>query len=691
MPPRFRRGFAALVAVPAILVAGCSKEPGTAPRIVSLTVVSGLGQTSFVGALLPAPLVVRASDQNGAPATDVLVTWTVASGGGTVSPSQTVTDANGVAATTFRLGATLGQQAVRATMPGGQPVTFTATATAAPASQITVVSGNAQTAVVRTALPAPLTVRVADAFGNVKEGITVFFTVLQGNGTLSSPSAVTGASGQASVTWTLGPAAGGQRVSATIPGVAPAIFDATGTPAAPALVVVVSGNNQSAPPGAPLPDSLVVRVTDQYENPVKDVNVAWSTVGNGGTVSPLGGKTDPMGRASTAWTLGPTGGPKEARATVQGLAPATFQAAGTIIFASVMAGGRHSCAIDEGGVAYCWGFNDSGQLGIGSVTPGSGPVFANLFPNAVTGGRTFSVGKGTAGAAHSCAIDLNNIPWCWGLNVDGRTGIGSNGAPVTAPDDIAGTNLYRTVSAGASHTCGITTSDRLFCWGSTDQGKLGVGPAAQSFFSTPQAVAPAIAFGAVSSGGLHTCAVTTAGSLYCWGSNARGQAGLGATAGVNVPTQLPGNGYSALVTGLNHSCAVTSNILRCWGANESGQLGDGSTTDRTTPVNAATGFPPFVQLAAGDAHTCGRTAAGIVYCWGLGTSGQLGTSAFASSPNPLPVAGGHTFASISAGGNQTCGVTTGRVVYCWGDNQYGALGNGTQTNAAVPVKVAFQP
>lgn len=429
MQRHFRLAFPAFLAVSAALVAGCQKEPGTAPRIVSLSIVSGLGQTSFVGALLPAPLVVRAADQNGVAVPDIQVSWSVVNGDGTVSPAQTLTGADGVTSTTFRLGSALGQQTVQALLQGGQPVNFVATATAAPASQISIVSGDDQTAVVRTTLPGPLTVKVADAFGNAKEGIPVFFTVLLGNGTLSSSNVITGAGGLASATWTLGPLASTQRVAATIPGVLPAIFDAIATPAAPALVVIVGGNNQSAPPGALLSDSLVIRVTDQYDNPVQDVNVAWTAGGNGGTLSPAGGKTDQVGRLATAWTLGPTGGPKEVRATVQGLSPAIFQAAGTIIFATVMAGGRHSCALDEGGVAYCWGFNDAGQLGIGSVTPGSGPVFANLFPNAVTGGLTFA--SGASGASHSCAITLSSLAYCWGLNNGAQLGSGP-GATSTA-------------------------------------------------------------------------------------------------------------------------------------------------------------------------------------------------------------------------------------------------------------------
>jgi alpha-tubulin suppressor-like RCC1 family protein len=692
MHRRTGRALVALLAiVPAALVTGCS-EPETDPtRIVSLSLVSGGSQTGFVGALLPDPLVVRAIDQDGQPVSGIVITWSVVTGGGVVTPADGTSDADGLTSTSFRLGSTLGTQSVRALIAGSNstPITFNATATAAPASMIAIASGDNQTGVVQTQLPADLTVKVTDAFGNAKEGITVFYNILLGNGTLSAATAQSDAAGLARVKWTLGPLASTQRVSAQIPGAVPVIFDATGTPAAPAIVTVVSGNNQSAPPGALLQDSLVIRVTDQYENPVRDVTVAWTVTAANGSVSPIGGKTDAVGRLATAWTLGPTGGPKEARAVVQGLPPATFMAGATIVFANVMAGGRHTCALDEGGVAYCWGFNDAGQLGIGSVTPGSGPVFANLFPNPVVGGLTFA--RGASGASHGCAVTIASSPYCWGLAASGQLGNGQSGADLKVPSPAA-VDLPETqaVTAGGAHTCALKVSGKLFCWGSNDQGRLGVGSAAP-LFSLPQAVAPGLNFASVAAGALHTCAVSTTGLLYCWGSNTSGQAGLGAAAGANVPTQVTGSAYAQVVAGERHTCGRRSGgDVRCWGNNDFGQLGDGTTMSRTTPVAAAQGIA-FTSITAGQNHTCGIANAGVVYCWGFNETGQLGNNGNTSSAIPQAVGGGLNFVAISAGGLQTCGITLGRVAYCWGNNQYGALGDGTTDHSLVPVKVAFQP
>ena len=673
-----------LGAVSMVALAGCSKEAIPEPRILSLAAVSGTGQSGFVGGLLNAPFVVRAADQDGIPVSGVQITWTVVTGAGVATPDVGVTDADGLFSTSYRLGNLVGTQTVQAASPGGQPVVFTATANAAPASQIEIVSGDNQTGVVQTTLQTDLTVKVTDAFGNPKEGVTIFFNVVLGNGTVTNAGPVSDPQGTARVKWTLGPLASTQRVTAQIPGALPAIFDATATPGPAALVVVVSGNNQLAAPGAPLPDSIVARVTDIYENPVKDVNVTWTPVGgNAGSVSPPAGKTDAAGRIAAAWTLGLLGGPKEVRATASGVQPGSFLAAGTIVFASVMAGGSHTCAVDTDRVAYCWGLNDAGQLGNG--TAANGIIPANLSPGIVNSTQAF-VG-GSSGSSHSCAVTQANIAWCWGLNLDGRVGNGGQ-TSVSSPVLVNGGHSFRAVSGGDTHSCAITIGDRLFCWGSNAEGKLGIGAGTAST-PTPVAVEPSLAFASVATGALHTCGTATSGLLYCWGNNAQGQAGQGPGPGPAVPTQVPGSSYNEVVAGAKHSCARQGTDVTCWGANESGQLGDGSNDPRDFP-NTVPGFS-LVSLTAGRDHTCGLDAAGRAYCWGLGTSGQLGNSTFISSNQPVSVALGTTFTMLSAGGNHTCGVSTGNVLYCWGENVDGALGDGTQTNRSVPTRTAFQP
>ena len=95
----------------------------------------------------------------------------------------------------------------------------------------------------------------------------------------------------------------------------------------------------------------------------------------------------------------------------------------------------------------------------------------------------------------------------------------------------------------------------------------------------------------------------------------------------------------------------------------------------------------FAAVSAGDVSTCGVTAAGAAYCWGLNSNGQLGDGTTTNWLSPVLVAGGVSFAAASAGDLHTCGVTTGGAAYCWGYNGYGQLGDGTTTDRSSPVLV----
>lgn len=683
------------ILLPATLLSGCTTEPSVGPRIVSLALVSGVGQSGLVGANLAQPLIVRAQDQGGDPVSGAVITWTVVTGEGTATPSQSVTGADGLASTTFRLGGTAGDHRVRATLGDAAPVEFTATATAAPVSQLTVVSGDNQTAVVRTQLPVRLVIKATDAFGNPRSGVVVAFTAALGSGVVSSGTAFTDEAGQAGTEWTLGQTAGTQRVAVTAGGVPALTFLASATAGPAAALVVVRGTNQSSAPGGRLADSLVVRVQDAFGNPVKDATVQWVAAPDAGTVSPVSVRSDAVGLAATSWTLGATGGPKEATATATGLPGVTFNAAGSIVFASVVAGGQHACGLDTGGVAYCWGFNGDGQLGIGAAASGSGPVFAEPAPVAVAGGFTFGMLSG--GQYHTCGTALSFNPYCWGKNLDGRVGNGDTKAQAT-PAHLAGTNVFRQLTAGGAHSCGLTTGGRLFCWGANLEGQVGIAsglpvPTGAQTVSAPAALLPTTAFTAVAAGGLHSCALTAAGLAWCWGNNRYGQVGDSTVTGRAAPVRVTDSlGFASLVAGERHTCALRANgSAWCWGDNAAGQLGTGTAGSAATfPVPVAGGLA-FTALTAGQDHTCGLTSTGVAYCWGSNANGQLGNGSIASAAGPTPVGGGRLFRMLSAGAQLTCGIGTAGVAYCWGDNRFGQVGDGTTMPRSLPAKVAYQP
>jgi hypothetical protein len=151
--------------------------------------------------------------------------------------------------------------------------------------QLVRVSGEGQTAVVGTTLPLPLEVAVQDSQGHPVPGTVVIFTILTGNGALASPTVTTGTDGRAATVVTVGTTAGVNRVEARAVGLAPVIFTATGNAdRATARLIQVSGNNQVGNPGEELPEPLVVRLEDQFRNPVSAEPVRATIVKGTGTI-----------------------------------------------------------------------------------------------------------------------------------------------------------------------------------------------------------------------------------------------------------------------------------------------------------------------------------------------------------------------------------------------------------------------
>jgi alpha-tubulin suppressor-like RCC1 family protein len=144
----------------------------------------------------------------------------------------------------------------------------------------------------------------------------------------------------------------------------------------------------------------------------------------------------------------------------------------------------------------------------------------------------------------------------------------------------------------------------------------------------------------VSAGSKHSCAVTDAGAVKCWGSNSYGQLGNGTTADSATPVAVTGlsDGVSALTAGWGHTCAVTAaGAIKCWGFNAYGQLGDGSVTQRSAPVGVVGWSGGSAGLAAGTYHTCAISAAGGAWCWGRDSHGQLGLGTITERLTPVDV------------------------------------------------------
>ena len=318
------------------------------------------------------------------------------------------------------------------------------------------------------------------------------------------------------------------------------------------------------------------------------------------------------------------------------------------------------------------------------------PTSPQTPPALASAAQTMAFVQVSAGGSHTCGVTANHRAYCWGTNGSGALGDGTTDERLS-PVAVVGGLSFRQVSAGVSFTCGVTTDDRAYCWGSNFQGQLGDGTT--SHRQVPVAVAGARRFRQVQVGSSHACAITMDNLAFCWGDNASGKLGDGTMTNRLIPVRVQAGArrFTRVSVGYYHTCGVAADALGyCWGANFTGQLGDGTTTDRVTPV-AIRGGRSLRQLSAGSQHTCAVTIGNAAYCWGSNRYGQIGdgTSGYASRRvRPVAVLGGRSFAAVGADGGHSCGVTTSNVAYCWGDNASGQLGDATNTKRTTPVAVA---
>jgi len=245
---------------------------------------------------------------------------------------------------------------------------------------------------------------------------------------------------------------------------------------------------------------------------------------------------------------------------------------------AVSIGYYHACALTTSGGVKCWGRNKYGEVGDGTTNERDIPVDVT--------GLTSGVTAISAGSAFSCALMSTGGVKCWGDNQYGVLADGTKTERHT-PVDIPGlTSGVTAIVAAGSYVCALTTSGGVKCWGTNFNGAIGDG-------TTTDRYAPVDVTGltsgvsAISANYLHTCALTTSGGVKCWGSNVYGEIGDGTTVDKYTPVDVTGltSGVAAISTGAYHTCALyLSGRMKCWGINENGELGDGTIADKLTPA-----------------------------------------------------------------------------------------------------------
>jgi len=441
----------------------------------------------------------------------------------------------------------------------------------------------------------------------------------------------------------------------------------TAEPKVPVEVRLLSPSTNSGTPGWPLADSVIVEVLDANGNALSGIPVRWTAENGSDRTGAAADTTNIAGRASAEWTLGRTEGEQTLTVVADDLAPVVITASATIFHAaSVTVGGGFACALTETERALCWGLNNRGQLGNGTI----GETRVQV-PAPVAGDLTFT--SLTASGAHACGLTPGGAAYCWGSNEGGEVGIGSTSLGVPTPTPVQTSVRFTQISAEGyfpASSCGLTMSGEAWCWGGNDRGTLGDGTTTNS--SVPVRVVGSVAFGSLQTGYFHSCATATTGELWCWGEQDSDPGPFGASAtGIHpAPVLVPQDFvFVDLVAGWNYTCGLAAQgSALCWGANWHAGLGNGGYDPSAVPVLVAGGHSFSEISAAGYKGTHGLTTDGLLYRWG--TSGTV-------APEPTPIlvtdlrftqldSGEDPFNGYGAYG--ACGITAGNAVYCVDDD-----------------------
>jgi len=334
-----------------------------------------------------------------------------------------------------------------------------------------------------------------------------------------------------------------------------------------------------------------------------------------------------------------------------------------------------TCATTRDGTVRCFGSTLGRQSALGF---GAGPEDEFAAITSPDGSSFVSV---AAGFDAICALTARGAAFCFGNNEWGQLGSGSL-ARYSSITAVAGAHRFQKLKMGRERACAISDAQELYCWGSGLNRALGTEARDRCAYQVgfekgdtdttfapcarePVKVMPGVPVRDVAVGDDHACALDQAGALYCWGWIY--DIDFHALRPIQIGGTVP---LVALTSGSRHVCGLDSaGRAYCWGRNWRGQLGQPVPKSGTTLIPVA-GQIRFKSLSAGDDHTCGVSTEDQAYCWGEDRDRQLGIGAIelADGETALPtrVAGARRFTAIAAGYGHTCAVSSQGGLFCWG-------------------------
>jgi RHS repeat-associated protein len=341
-----------------------------------------------------------------------------------------------------------------------------------------------------------------------------------------------------------------------------------------------------------------------------------------------------------------------------------------------VSGGIHTLALNDSGEILVCGYNGNGELGhYTSDTRINRPFLLNEINNVIAI---------ETGYNHSIAIRLDHSVWAWGYNRSGQLGIGSNSSqrnPVPVMDDV------KSISGGSSHTLSLKLDRSVWSFGNNSYGQLGINNNESS--NIPVKIETLNDIVEISCGAYHSLALKNDGSVWSWGYNSQGQLGNASKTNSSVPIEITALNHDVklVAAGESHSIAIKNNgTVWSWGYNVYGQLGDGTNISQSLPV-PVTNLNDVIDIKAGDSHNLALRSDGTVWSWGSNYHGQLGNGSTTNSSIPQQITRLNNIVAISCGINHSYAIKADGSVFSWGYNNYGQLGNETFTDQSIPAHV----